>query len=211
MHDVQVMKDFFLLARGELFLAFIDLAHHFMAAPPTATTQHGTYVLLVPPTATTELYLLSGNPGLSLCVCVLCVCVRACVWCACVCVVCVCVCVCVRIDVNLAFHQAMTRVGLDVERMGKQFELTVPYCKPRDKERTREKTREKTKDRKESSSTPTASAWDQLSLIHTVQWPLHTLFTPPILNKSVWCNSKSSCRHAFIHTFFSSTLCCPTC
>lgn len=38
---LKLMKDFYLLGRGELFLAFIDLSHHFMKAPTTATTQHG--------------------------------------------------------------------------------------------------------------------------------------------------------------------------
>lgn len=38
---LQLMKDIFLLGRGELFLAFVDLSHHFMSAPPSATTQHG--------------------------------------------------------------------------------------------------------------------------------------------------------------------------
>lgn len=37
----QLMKDFFLLGRGELFLAFIDLSQNFMNVPPSATTQHG--------------------------------------------------------------------------------------------------------------------------------------------------------------------------
>ena len=38
----QIMKDFYLLGRGELYLAFVDLAHSFMRLPPTTTTQHGT-------------------------------------------------------------------------------------------------------------------------------------------------------------------------
>ena len=38
----QIIKDFFLLGRGELYLAFVDLAHSFMRLPPTTTTQHGT-------------------------------------------------------------------------------------------------------------------------------------------------------------------------
>ena len=37
----QVIKDFFLLGRGELFLTFFDLAHSFMKSPPTITTSHG--------------------------------------------------------------------------------------------------------------------------------------------------------------------------
>ncbi len=84
---------------------------------------------------------------------------------------------------NLAFHQAISRVGLDSEKMSKQFELAVPYTKKRDRERVRDRDKErKTKEVKESVG---VSAWEQLSLSHSCQWPLHTLITPPILNKSV--------------------------
>lgn len=83
------------------------------------------------------------------------------------------------VDVNLAFQQAMVRVGVNREKMAKQFELTVPYSKLGGKKK------------KEASSMKVvgcgASAWDQLSLCHSTQWPLHTLFTPPILHKLVNC------------------------
>ena len=39
--QLKVMKDFFLLGRGELFLAFIDQAQGLLKLPPTGTTQHG--------------------------------------------------------------------------------------------------------------------------------------------------------------------------
>ena len=39
--QLKVVKDFFLLGRGELFLAFIDQAQGLLKAPPTGTTQHG--------------------------------------------------------------------------------------------------------------------------------------------------------------------------
>ena len=38
---LQVMKDIFLLGRGELFLSFIDMADILMKQSPTSTTQHG--------------------------------------------------------------------------------------------------------------------------------------------------------------------------
>jgi hypothetical protein len=38
---LQVMKDIFLLGRGELFLSFIDMADTLMKQSPTSTTQHG--------------------------------------------------------------------------------------------------------------------------------------------------------------------------
>ncbi len=39
--QLKVMKDFFLLGRGELFLAFIDQAQNLLKSPPTGSTQHG--------------------------------------------------------------------------------------------------------------------------------------------------------------------------
>ena len=42
--SLQTVKDFFLLGRGELYLAFVDLAQAFMTLPPAATTEHGTAV-----------------------------------------------------------------------------------------------------------------------------------------------------------------------
>jgi gamma-tubulin complex component 4 len=38
---LHTLKDFFLLGRGELFLAFIDQANSMLQTPPAATTQHG--------------------------------------------------------------------------------------------------------------------------------------------------------------------------
>lgn len=40
---LQLVKNMFLLGRGELFLAFIDTADHLMRVPPTYTTEHGKY------------------------------------------------------------------------------------------------------------------------------------------------------------------------
>lgn len=37
----QIIKDFYLLGRGELFQAFIDTAQHMLKTPPTAVTEHG--------------------------------------------------------------------------------------------------------------------------------------------------------------------------
>lgn len=113
---LQLMKDFFLLGRGELFLAFVDLAQHFMSIPPSATTQH---------------------------------------------------------DVNVAFHQAMVRVGMDSESMAKQFQLLVPFVKQRGAQKTSSA----------SSESPKWSGWHQLTLSHTLEWPLPILFTPPVLEK----------------------------
>jgi hypothetical protein len=39
--QLRVMKDFFLLGRGELYLAFIDQAQHLLKGPPGPSTEHG--------------------------------------------------------------------------------------------------------------------------------------------------------------------------
>lgn len=39
----QIVKDFYLLGRGELYQVFIDLAQQMLKAPPTAVTEHGKY------------------------------------------------------------------------------------------------------------------------------------------------------------------------
>ena len=41
--NLRIIKDFFLLGRGELFLAFIDQAHHILRVPAAANTEHGMY------------------------------------------------------------------------------------------------------------------------------------------------------------------------
>ena len=46
--QLRVMKDFFLLGRGELFLAFIDQAQHLLKGPPAPSTEHGQYNLPAP-------------------------------------------------------------------------------------------------------------------------------------------------------------------
>lgn len=37
---LRIIKDFYLLGRGELYLAFIDQAQHLLRVPPTTTTEH---------------------------------------------------------------------------------------------------------------------------------------------------------------------------
>ena len=43
--QLRVMKDFFLLGRGELCLAFIDQAQHLLKGPPAPSTEHGQWHL----------------------------------------------------------------------------------------------------------------------------------------------------------------------
>ncbi|XP_030136973.1 gamma-tubulin complex component 4 isoform X5 [Taeniopygia guttata] len=40
--QLKIIKDFYLLGRGELFQAFIDTAQHMLKTPPTAVTEHDT-------------------------------------------------------------------------------------------------------------------------------------------------------------------------
>ena len=40
--ELKVIKDYFLLGRGELYLAFIDHAQGLLHTPPSGNTQHGT-------------------------------------------------------------------------------------------------------------------------------------------------------------------------
>lgn len=62
---------------------------------------------------------------------------------------------------NVAFQQAMLKVSIDKEELMKQFRLTLPEGKP-----------------------PSGvEAWQLLGMTHTVEWPLHILFTPLLLDK----------------------------
>ena len=44
--QLRTMKEFFLLGRGELFLAFIDKANSMLCVPPSSTTKHGRSIIL---------------------------------------------------------------------------------------------------------------------------------------------------------------------
>ncbi len=77
---------------------------------------------------------------------------------------------------NVAFQQAMLKVGIDNEDLMRQFRLTVSAPPPT---------------KKLAFVPPTApkgdgamvGAWSHLGLAHTVSWPLHILLTPAILEK----------------------------
>ena len=79
------------------------------------------------------------------------------------------------VDVNVSFQQAMVRVGMDSEKMAKQFQMLVPYTKHRGSA--------------PPSTTPPPEAgvcaWDQLTLAHSMEWPLPILFTPHVIVRSV--------------------------
>ena len=68
-----------------------------------------------------------------------------------------------RPDVNIAFQQAMLKVGMDNEDLMKQFKLVVTLPPHKGG----------------------GAAWNFLGLTQTVEWPLHILFTPTMLEKLV--------------------------
>uniref|UniRef100_A0A8C1FJR9 Gamma-tubulin complex component n=1 Tax=Cyprinus carpio carpio TaxID=630221 RepID=A0A8C1FJR9_CYPCA len=121
----EIIKDFYLLGRGELYQVFIDLAQHMLKTPPSAVTEH---------------------------------------------------------DVNVAFQQAAHKVLLDDDNLLPLLHLTVDYQGKESKEASGN--REGTTPPQETSpreAPPTG--WAALGLAYKVQWPLHILFTPAVLEK----------------------------
>uniref|UniRef100_UPI0037E7F1BA gamma-tubulin complex component 4 isoform X2 n=1 Tax=Semicossyphus pulcher TaxID=241346 RepID=UPI0037E7F1BA len=125
LEQLKIIKDFYLLGRGELYQVFIDLAQHMLKTPPTAVTEH---------------------------------------------------------DVNVAFQQAAHKVLLDDDNLLPLLHLTVDYqgkdCKdttgPRDGATPPQDT---------SPREAPPTGWAALGLTYKVQWPLHILFTPAVLEK----------------------------
>ncbi|KAI4876154.1 hypothetical protein NFI96_017595 [Prochilodus magdalenae] len=135
--QLKIIKDFYLLGRGELYQVFIDLAQHMLKTPPSAVTEH---------------------------------------------------------DVNVAFQQAAHKVLLDDDNLLPLLHLTIDYqgkdakvlyCTdhiPMLTEATGN--REGTTPPQESSPRePPSTGWAALGLAYKVQWPLHILFTPAVLEK----------------------------
>ncbi|XP_028823874.1 LOW QUALITY PROTEIN: gamma-tubulin complex component 4 [Denticeps clupeoides] len=123
--QLKIVKDFYLLGRGELYQVFIDHAQHMLKTPPTAVTEH---------------------------------------------------------DVNVAFQQAAHKVLLDDDNLLPLLHLTVDYQGKDGKDATG--TRDGATPPQESSpreAPPTG--WAALGLAYKVQWPLHILFTPAVLEK----------------------------
>ncbi|XP_070619651.1 gamma-tubulin complex component 4 [Erythrolamprus reginae] len=121
--QLKVIKDFYLLGRGELFQAFIDTAQHMLKTPPSAVTEH---------------------------------------------------------DVNVAFQQSAHKVLLDDDNLLPFLHLTIHYHgkEPRDPSQNRE-----APSRELSPHESPTSGWAALGLSYKVQWPLHILFTPAVLEK----------------------------
>ncbi|XP_044300831.1 gamma-tubulin complex component 4 isoform X2 [Varanus komodoensis] len=121
--QLKIIKDFYLLGRGELFQAFIDTAQHMLKSPPTAVTEH---------------------------------------------------------DVNVAFQQSAHKVLLDDDNLLPLLHLTIHYHgkEHRDASQSRE-----APSRELSPHESPTSGWAALGLSYKVQWPLHILFTPAVLEK----------------------------
>ncbi|XP_037345734.2 gamma-tubulin complex component 4 [Pungitius pungitius] len=125
LEQLKIIKDFYLLGRGELYQVFIDLAQHMLKAPPTAVTEH---------------------------------------------------------DVNVAFQQAAHKVLLDDDSLLPLLHLTVDYQGKDSKEATGPRDgATPPQDTSPREAPPTG--WAALGLTYKVQWPLHILFTPAILEK----------------------------
>ncbi|RMB94126.1 hypothetical protein DUI87_28931 [Hirundo rustica rustica] len=121
--QLKIIKDFYLLGRGELFQAFIDTAQHMLKTPPTAVTEH---------------------------------------------------------DVNIAFQQSAHKVLLDDDNLLPLLHLTIEYHGKEHKDTSQ--TREGPSRELSPREAPT-SGWAALGLSYKVQWPLHILFTPAVLEK----------------------------
>ncbi|XP_061886467.1 gamma-tubulin complex component 4 [Entelurus aequoreus] len=125
LEQLKIIKDFYLLGRGELYQVFIDLAQHMLKTPPTAVTEH---------------------------------------------------------DVNVAFQQAAHKVLLDDDNLLPLLHLTVDYQGKDNKEMAGPRDGV-TPPQDISPREMPPTGWAALGLIYKVQWPLHVLFTPAVLEK----------------------------
>uniref|UniRef100_A0A1A8RFG9 Gamma-tubulin complex component n=1 Tax=Nothobranchius rachovii TaxID=451742 RepID=A0A1A8RFG9_9TELE len=125
LEQLKIVKDFYLLGRGELYQVFIDLAQHMLKTPPTAVTEH---------------------------------------------------------DVNVAFQQAAHKVLLDDDNLLPLLHLTVDYQGKESKETSGPRDGA-TPPQDTSPREVPPTGWVALGLTYKVQWPLHILFTPAVLEK----------------------------
>ncbi|XP_068172322.1 gamma-tubulin complex component 4 isoform X5 [Antennarius striatus] len=125
LEQLKIIKDFYLLGRGELYQVFIDHAQHMLKTPPTAVTEH---------------------------------------------------------DVNVAFQQAAHKVLLDDDNLLPLLHLTVDHQGKDGKEATGPRDGA-TPPQDTSPREVPPTGWAALGLAYKVQWPLHILFTPAVLEK----------------------------
>ncbi|MBN3316885.1 GCP4 protein, partial [Atractosteus spatula] len=123
--QLKIIKDFYLLGRGELFQVFIDHAQHMLKTPPTAVTEH---------------------------------------------------------DVNVAFQQAAHKVLLDDDNLLPLLHFTIDY-QGKDSKESAGSREGATPPQDSSPREVPPTGWAALGLTYKVQWPLHILFTPAVLEK----------------------------
>lgn len=123
--QLKIIKDFYLLGRGELYQVFIDHAQLMLKTPPTAVTEH---------------------------------------------------------DVNVAFQQAAHKVLLDDDNLLPLLHLTVD-SQGKDGKETTGNREGATPPQETSPRDVPPTGWAALGLAYRVQWPLHILFTPAVLEK----------------------------
>lgn len=116
---LKILKEFFLLGRGELFSAFIEYATGLLKPPPSNNTSH---------------------------------------------------------DTHAAFLQVMSKFLPDDEEAASLFTIVI------DKDIAQQEKKKKTALDMDQSG-PVVSGWDCIKLDYDVQWPLHILFQPVVLNK----------------------------
>ncbi|KAE8618023.1 hypothetical protein XENTR_v10009254 [Xenopus tropicalis] len=134
--QLKIIKDFYLLGRGELFQAFIDIAQNMLKTPPTAVTEH---------------------------------------------------------DINVAFQLSAHKVLLDDDNLLPLLNLTIDYHGKEHKDMSQPR---EGPSRDTSPREPPISGWAALGLSYKVQWPLHILFTPAVLEKWMFwsLSSLNSCN-----------------
>ncbi|KAJ7388784.1 Gamma-tubulin complex component 4 [Desmophyllum pertusum] len=116
--QLQILKDFFLLGRGELFSAFIEHARSLLKLPPSDNTSH---------------------------------------------------------DANAAFLQVLSKFLPDDDESASMFNVVI------DKEMIEQEKKKKTTTTDQPAVV--VSGWDCVKLQYDVQWPLHILFQPTVLEK----------------------------
>lgn len=116
---LKILKDFFLLGRGELFSAFIEHARDLLKLPPSDNTSH---------------------------------------------------------DAHAAFLQVLSKFLPDDDEAASMFTIVI------DKEIAQQEKKKKTATAADQT-TVVVSGWDCVKLQYDVQWPLHILFQPAVLEK----------------------------
>ena len=76
------------------------------------------------------------------------------------------------LDVNVAFSQAMAKMGFESDILLHNFRFTLPAVKSSKKQPLTAHQQDQIE-----------RAWNLLGLSYTPKWPLHVLFTPAVLDK----------------------------